>query len=58
MNLSNRVALVTGGAQGLGKSIALALAKQGADVVICDYLASDGHYLVGQAISPNGGMVI
>ena len=22
------------------------------------YLASDGHYLVGQVVSPNGGMVI
>jgi 3-oxoacyl-[acyl-carrier protein] reductase len=22
------------------------------------YLASDGHYLVGQTISPNGGMIV
>ena len=34
--LSNRVALITGGAQGLGKAIALAMAKEGATIVICD----------------------
>jgi 3-oxoacyl-[acyl-carrier protein] reductase len=31
-----RVALVTGGAQGIGKSIALALARSGADVAVVD----------------------
>ncbi|MBZ9654035.1 SDR family NAD(P)-dependent oxidoreductase [Phyllobacterium lublinensis] len=36
MRLSDRIALITGGAQGLGKSIALAMAKEGATIVICD----------------------
>jgi 3-oxoacyl-[acyl-carrier protein] reductase len=36
MKLKNKVALITGGAQGLGKAIALAMAQEGADVVICD----------------------
>ena len=34
--LKGKVALVTGAAQGIGKSIALALAKEGADVVVSD----------------------
>ena len=36
MQLAKKVALVTGGAQGLGKSIAVAMAEAGASVVICD----------------------
>ncbi len=36
MLLDNKVAIVTGAAQGIGKAIALALAREGANVVICD----------------------
>ena len=36
MKLQGKVALVTGGARGIGREIALVLASQGADVVICD----------------------
>jgi 2-dehydro-3-deoxy-D-gluconate 5-dehydrogenase len=41
-DLKNRVAVVTGGRRGIGRSIALALARSGADVVICDIVADDG----------------
>lgn len=36
MTLHGKIALVTGAAQGLGKAIALALAAQGASLVVCD----------------------
>jgi len=34
--LENKVSIVTGGAQGIGRGIALALAKEGSDVVLVD----------------------
>jgi len=36
INLKNKTALITGGAQGLGSGIALELAKAGADIIIAD----------------------
>ncbi len=38
MELKGKVALVTGAAQGIGKAIALLLARKGADIVISDIL--------------------
>ncbi|MFH1578510.1 MAG: 3-oxoacyl-[acyl-carrier-protein] reductase [Candidatus Omnitrophota bacterium] len=38
MRLKDKIALVTGGAQGIGRQICLTLASEGADVVICDLM--------------------
>ncbi|MCK4862900.1 MAG: SDR family oxidoreductase [Dehalococcoidales bacterium] len=42
MSLKGKVVLVTGARQGLGKSISLGMAGEGADLVICDRVTDDG----------------
>lgn len=53
-NLNNTVALVTGAGQGIGKSIALRLAKEGALVVVND-LALHSARKVSEMIRARGG---
>lgn len=40
--LQGKVAIVTGSRRGIGRSIALALANAGADLVVCDLVVNDG----------------
>jgi len=42
-DLTGKVAIVTGGARGLGRQAALALAEAGADVAICDLLEKESR---------------
>ena len=54
MLLSNKVAIVTGGGQGIGEAIAKVYAKEGAKVVIAD-INMENATKVAQEIKENGG---
>jgi NAD(P)-dependent dehydrogenase (short-subunit alcohol dehydrogenase family) len=48
MRLQDKKAIVTGGAAGIGKSIALALANEGADVVVADLQTMKAEAVAGE----------
>ena len=51
MELIGKVALVTGGAQGIGKAVALLLAEKGADLVISDINLQKAEETAGEILS-------
>jgi 3-oxoacyl-[acyl-carrier protein] reductase len=54
MKLKDRVAIVTGGGRGLGRAVSIALAAEGAKVVIAEYDEDPGKE-VAKEIKDNGG---
>ncbi len=54
MRLAEKVAVVTGAAQGLGKAIALAMAAKGADIVACD-IQADALATLAEQIEQHAG---
>ena len=58
MLLSNKVALVTGASRGIGRAIALEMAREGADVVV-NYASSEAKANeVARSVSELGGQVL
>lgn len=54
MRLKNRVAIVTGGAKGIGRASALELAREGAKVVVGDIDRAEGERTVSEIIEEGG----
>lgn len=55
--LRNKVALITGAAQGLGEAMAVQFAREGATVVVTDINDAKGHEVVGE-IKEEGGAAL
>ena len=55
--VEGKVALVTGGASGIGRATALTFAREGAKLVIADMQEDGGHQTV-HMITENGGEAI
>lgn len=57
MRLAGKVAIVTGGAQGIGRGIALCMAREGADIAVAD-LKVDGARNVAEEVAALGRQAI
>ena len=57
MLLSERVAVITGGARGIGRGIALKFAEEGCSIIIGDVLVNEGGRTV-EEVSKKGGKAI
>ncbi len=49
MLLGNKVAIITGGARGIGRGIGLKFAEEGCSIVIADILPKEAERTVGLA---------
>jgi NAD(P)-dependent dehydrogenase (short-subunit alcohol dehydrogenase family) len=57
MRLENKVALITGGASGMGASMARIFAREGAKVVVADMLEAEGKEVAAEITRANGSAI-
>src|SRR5215204_3161061 len=57
MRLENRVALITGGASGMGASMARIFAREGAKVAVADMLEAEGRQVAEEITRANGAAI-
>ena len=57
MRLKNKVALITGGASGIGKESSLLFAKEGAKIVVVDVNDAEGEKTVAEIKAAGGEAV-
>ena len=55
MRLEKKVALITGGAHGMGAAESILFAREGARVIVADILEDEGSHLV-ETINTGGGV--
>lgn len=58
MRLEGKVAIITGSASGIGRGMALALAKEGAHIVIVDINEEMGQKTLAEINQHNEGMLL
>jgi len=54
MRVANKVALITGGAHGMGEAMVRLFAREGATVVVADILEAEGRALVADIVAGGG----